>query len=47
MPLRKAKMGEISDEGGSDFAPVEIDVDTRDKWTMKVLIRRRLVFQQQ
>jgi hypothetical protein len=39
MPLHEAKMGEISDEGRSDFAPVEVDVDARDKWTMKALIR--------
>jgi mitosis inhibitor protein kinase SWE1 len=30
MPLREAEMGEISDEGGSDFAPVEVDVDAMD-----------------
>lgn len=30
VPLREAEMGEISDEGGSDFAPVEVDIDAMD-----------------
>lgn len=30
VPLPEAEMGEISDEVGSDFAPVEVDIDAMD-----------------
>ncbi|KAI9453165.1 hypothetical protein BJY52DRAFT_1225770 [Lactarius psammicola] len=30
LPLREAEMGEISDEDGSDFAPVEVDIRALD-----------------
>jgi len=30
VPLREAETGEISEEDGSDFAPVEVDMDTMD-----------------